>query len=207
MSEPISATKPDSFRPEKIFHAILTVDKEKFPKENEPWSLSFIIKKPLEEPQSIPPGDEAKVIEFAIERANAQALAPLTTVPSPFDIAVDRPCWVVVELDAGIENWQFAKDVYGVTNKTKSDRNCWLRHVYGSGAQPAGEPIPDDKCRVLYFGVVARGEKDTPDASDFFNFHTEFIMKEFDDQKRPVEKRLNVIFDPDVKNEGTKFPP
>ncbi|UAL08695.1 nucleotide synthetase [Caulobacter segnis] len=204
MSERIPTTRPADFLPEKIVHVVLTVDRGKLPKkEEDPWTLDFTIKEPSEQLPTIPPGDEKKVMEYAVQRANPGFRdINLVPVPSPFDIKVDRPCWVVVELDAKIANWQFAKGERGATTKAESDRNCYLRHVYDDGAQPAGERAPRDRCRVLYFGVVARDAGGTSLAGDLFNFHTEFRMEE-----NGVEKRLNVIFDPDVKNEGTKFPP
>lgn len=209
MSERIPTTKPADFLPEEIVHVILTVDRRKLPtNEKDPIQLHFTIKTPSPPTTAITPGDETKVMEYAMLRAGTQfvdiALAP---APSPFDIKVRRPCWVVVELDRKIEQWQFAPDEYGVTTKGESDRNCSLRHVYDDGVQAAGARIPRDGCRVLYFGVVARDACGTALAGELFNFHTEFLMEEDDDQGRPVKKRLNVIFDPDVKNDGGKFPP
>lgn len=208
MSERIPTTKPANFLPETIVHVILTVDRTKLStNEKDDMALAFTIKSPSPGAPPINPGDETEVTEYAVRRAGPQFVdIMLGPAPSPFDITVSRPCWVVVELDAKIENWQFATGERGVTTKAESDRNCSLRHVYDDGAQAAGERVSRDGCRVLYFGVVARDAANTPNCGELFNFHTEFLMEEDDGHGHVVQKRLNVIFDPDVKNEGTKFP-
>lgn len=204
----IPTTRPAEFQPQEIVHVILTVDRNKLsanPKD--PMVLAFMIKKPLPGPPPISAGDEDKVRTYAELRASMPLIGVnLTPAPSPFDITVGRQCWVVVELDEKIENWQFATGERGVTTKVESDRNCSLRHVYANGAEQAGARIPRDGCRVLYFGVVAREAANTPHCGELFNFHTEFLVEEPDEQGQLVKKRLNVIFDPDIKNEGTKFP-
>jgi hypothetical protein len=209
VSERIPTTRPADFLPEKIVHVILTINRCRLStNEKDPISLDFTIKEPTSAPPTITPGDETRVTEYAVERASPQLIQiQLGPAPSPFDITVKRPCWVVVELDEKIENWQFATGERGATTKAESDNNCYLRHVYDDGAQVAGKLIPRDGCRVLYFGVVARDAANTANGGELFNFHTEFLMEEDNGSGKPVKKRLNVIFDPDVKNEGTKFPP
>jgi hypothetical protein len=205
----IPTAKPDDFKPEKIVHVIVTVERSLLSRDPEQsMNLPFTVIKPKESPPTIRPGDESVVEKYAEMVASSSLIQSWKDVEvSPLDIAVDRPCWVVIEIDKRIENWQFAQGERGLTTKSDSDRNCHLRHIEEGRVQQAGAPISGDGCRVLYFGVVARDGRGTPDASELFNFHTEFLTGTRVDGKWQVEKRLNVIFDPDIKNEGTAFPP
>jgi hypothetical protein len=203
---PLPATKPARFVPLEIIHAILSVDRTKLSNNSKDrMELAFTVMKPERPPPSISPGDESKVIEYAKLRASMPLIEISTkSVPSPFDIIITKQCWVVIEIDSKIENWQFAKENHGVTTKFDSGRDCYLRHVEGGDVQSAGEYIKGDGCRVLYFGVFSRDGKGAPDASELFNFHTEFLTRDIANGE--ITKRLNVIFDPDIKNEGTKIP-
>ncbi|KQZ06143.1 hypothetical protein ASD21_00425 [Caulobacter sp. Root1455] len=213
MSERIPTTKPSNFIPKSIVHVILTVDRTKLATDPQlAMNLAFTVQAPAPTTPTMGAGDETEVEKYALARAGFQAVDLLTTpAPSPFDIDVREQCWVVVELDSKIHGWQFAKHERGATTKGESDRNCYLRHVYAKGVEAPGERIPRDGCRVLYFGVVARDvfdpKKDPNPGSEAFNFHTEFLMEENDPNGVKIKKRLNVIFDPDVKNDGGKFPP
>lgn len=123
--------------------------------------------------------------------------------PSPFDISVASQCWVVLELEKEWTNWQFERDAFVVTTKADyGSDNHTLRYVFPTGHAhasdpPADVPIPDDGCRVVYFGVARRGFPE----SQFVNIHTEFLQ---DNPKNPSgpKHRLRVIFDPDVPNSG-----
>lgn len=207
MMHPIPATKPARFEPLEIIHVILSVDRKKLsnnPKDR--MELAFTIMKPERPPPYMSPGDESKVVEYALQRAS-MPLVEISTVPvpSPFDIIITKQCWVVIEIDDKIENWQFAKCHHGVTTKFDSRRDCYLRHIEGGDVKAAGEDIKSDGCRVLYFGVFARDGNGTLGASELFNFHTEFLTR--NDANGEITKRLNVIFDPDIKNEGSPIPP
>lgn len=121
-------------------------------------------------------------------------------VPSQWDITVNEQSWVVIELDPLWPDWQFQTGFVALTAKaSRIGQNHRLRHVYPSnhGTVPPGaeqSDIPYDGCRVAYFGVAERLRPPLNQiASQFVNFHTEFIEG---------GKRLQVIFDPDVPNGG-----
>jgi hypothetical protein len=122
-------------------------------------------------------------------------------VPSQYDMEISQQCWLVVQLNPEIKNWQFATNLPGCTTKaSKNKRNCLLHHVYEDGTiSLPGDVVAKDRCQVLYFGVVTRGGKKNPTSNnppgDLFNFHIEFLQKD-------TKERLSVIFDPDVKNNG-----
>ncbi|MGH1558079.1 hypothetical protein ACRAWD_10375 [Caulobacter segnis] len=114
MSERIPTNKPADFLPEKDRPRHSDGRQKQASqkvRKTTSWTLDFTIKEPSEPLPTIPLGDEKKVMEYAVQRANPGFRdIKLVPSPSPFDIKVDRPRWVVVELDAKIANWQFAKD-------------------------------------------------------------------------------------------------
>ena len=113
-----------------------------------------------------------------------------------YDIPVSDQCWIILQLDPKIPNWQFSVDDYGcTTKKAKNTRNYNLRHAYPKRLGDAGERVDSDGCKVLYFAVVRRGLKKSGTGSELFNFHTEFLQKN-------LGARLPVIFDPDIKNDS-----
>jgi len=147
---------------------------------------------------------------------NSRFLKALIT---PFDVKVPQ-CWIILELDPGIKNWEWMRDRPAVTAKhidpphlpdshgnPKNGHNVCLRHVYPTGAC-TGDPSdrPNDSCRVVFFGVVHRtGKNSSPPAlgSHLMNFRTQFF---FDPVNGEIPT-LQVPADPDVGNEGPdEFP-
>lgn len=193
------------FKPQEIVHAILTIDA------SQPSNLVFKTVRPKDDPPPLKTNDgqpappNAETIETYAQRiASGHGVAFGTRdAPSPYDIPVDRQCWVLLQLDPRIHNWQFTKDELGCTTKAAANkRNCGLRHVYANKMGAPGEVVTDDGCQVLYFGVVRRGKNCKPPIpgkppGELFNFHIEFLQTDGDGTKR-----LRVIFDPDIKNDS-----
>lgn len=189
------------FNPAKIVHVILTIDT------TDPTQLRFSLAYPYDDP---PDPRLTSIEHYAGEVAKAHPLILAVKNPvSPYDVGVSEQCWVMVQLDPKLKNWQFTNGEFGCTTKAEAnDHNCNLRHVYPNGdvSKPL-ERVQRDGCRVLYLGVAKRDKPDPSNSalgSEFFNFHVEFI------QQTPgaPERRLKVIFDPDIKNEGNhSIPP
>jgi hypothetical protein len=207
---------PSDFKPTALVHAILMIDWNTISPGNSS-ELRFQVGKP--DPVTQPPPASyalADMKKYAQSVADAQGLVGNVIDPSPYDIPVDQQCWILIELRSDLKNWHFVPDGYGCTTKVKPKgkaRNCALHHVYKG--QPMGDPgevVRDDLCGVLFFGVVRRGGKGSTDpdnpSADAFNIHVEFKQTDKDPTtKKDITKRLKVIFDPDVKNDGAKFPP
>lgn len=123
-------------------------------------------------------------------------------VNSPYNMPILSQCYVLIELDPSIENWQFEVGQCSVTCKHLKDGwDFGLFDVYPNETrEPDGWvggaeiPVKYDDCRVVYFGVAKRGP--TPDSKSF-NLHTEYLQGGL-----ATKKRLQVTFDPDVPNEG-----
>ncbi|MET0273022.1 MAG: nucleotide synthetase [Phenylobacterium sp.] len=191
-----------AFKAKRIVHARMRIHR------NVHKQLKFSVKMvTVATGEDIPESDAQ-----AYARKVADGLAPFIPLaglargprpgPSPYDIAIERQSWVIVELDPWLDNWQFGKDYLGITTKVaKSGDNFGLQHVYPS--KPDGTPgtiahgnIKDEKCKVAYFGVARRAKGE----SQYFNLHTDFLQP-----ARPGSRsmhRMIVIFDPDVGNNG-----
>jgi len=193
----------EGFEPEEIVHIVLKIDlsekgkiqfKAELPKDPPP---------PLKKTGNEPP--PAKSIEdYAKDVASRVGLILGTMpAPSPYDIGVSRQCWVLLQLDPEIDNWQFAKGEFGCTTKSPpKGRNCGLRHAYSTRLGDVGKPVEEEGCKVLYFGVVRRGKNCKPPEpnrppGELFNFHTEFLQL-----VNGAATRMPVIFDPDIKNDS-----
>jgi hypothetical protein len=184
------------FKPKEIIHVIIEED-------NTGGAKKYFLDKPKNPPPPIVNDSTIKkyAASVALNRPSAKGLA----FGSPLDISVTQQCWVVVELGASFNNWQFTVDDYGCTTKAKpNDRNLGLVHVYNDKDDPLGDVggvVREAGCRVLYFGVRERGRKnstnsDNPD-SDGFNFHIEFVQS---------NGTTRIIIDPDVKNDSDNNP-
>ena len=144
----------------------------------------------------------------------------LDPLPTPFDINVTDPCYLLLILDP-TTNWRFTpgnrgvttkryfgSDNFGVTFVTHSDvaldQND--RVQFTDPTKTIGAP---DKCKILYFSVARRRPDCIPPQPGFsskqgFNFHIEFYWK---NSENKVTLRLPTIFDPDVPNSGgASFP-
>ena len=151
--------------------------------------LNFTIKRV--EPTDLPANINKYVQDIA--SGNKVAMSFVNPPPSPFDMIVSDPCFIVVELAPDVKNWQFETGTAALTTKDTATEDNWgLVHAYADGRHSAGIATRDG-CRVIYFGVAKRGAYQ----SSFVNLHTEFLQ---------LPKRLRVIFDPDVPNDGDPFP-
>lgn len=173
------------FNPQQIFHAKLRILRRY--KDTLRFGLSIV-------PTSTV--NVAKIEQYAMDVAGQEGLIPSGRPPkTPYDIGLDRQSWVLVELDSELKNWQFTPGFVGCTTKDAANGDDFgLRHVYPTSVEPG--PIARDGCRVLFFGMAKRKKG----ASRYFNLHVEFLQKNPNDPANP--HRLQVIFDPDVKNEG-----
>lgn len=123
--------------------------------------------------------------------------------PTPYDIQVKRRTWLILELDPNI-NWEFTPGRPGVTAKQSgfNNENYGLTFVK-KGANPmnAGDPAPED-CRVLFFAVAGRHNPYMGKIERGFNFEIDFFQS-----TSTGERRLPLIFDPNVPNGGgAEFP-
>jgi len=138
---------------------------------------------------------------------------PEPLAPSPLDIPVTGQCWLLIRLDPIILNWQFAKKKVPVTLKHEDLQgdNIHLRHVYAN--DPVDHPghegvVENDGCKAVFFGVVSRKQNNGTQPIDlgscYINLNVEFLQT-----VDGVEKRLQLIIDPDVPNDGGNgaFPP
>lgn len=192
------AEKPSKpFHPRQIVHARLKVRSEC------KGALEFWMdrREGEEQPEDIP---ESVLQAYARRVANGEIRifgADEEPPETPFDLKVGRQCWIVLELDPDLKNWQFGRGFVGCTTKGKhKGDNFRLRHVYpdedGASVEPVKGRIRKDGCRVVYFGLARRGRRQ----SQYFNLHTEFLQAAEDDAKKL--HRMVVIFDPDVGNNG-----
>jgi hypothetical protein len=116
-----------------------------------------------------------------------------TAAHKPLNTYVGGPCYVVFELESG-PNWQFQPGRPAVTtDKDYGIQNGALEHVMANGdlAGPCGPS--GDGCRLVYFGVNSRTK---------FQHPTFFCHLEFE----PSAARDETQIDPDVPNDGGKFP-
>lgn len=137
-----------------------------------------------------------KALELIAKHRRRPERESLIHDPSPLDIGVKKSCWLLVQLDPAI-NWQFTLGALPCDHKDAPSRceNTHLRHVYLMGGEGHCGEVSNDGCQAFYFGVARRG----PDAHCFMNFNIEFIHI---DPKSGQKKRLKLIVDPDVKNDG-----
>lgn len=194
----ISGRKPVDFKPKKVIHVFLTMDLSK------PGDLQLNVLQPQGSPFEYKSDKELE--DYALGAYDHGKSSPVQFLPNTqYDIVVKEQCWIILQLDPSIKNWQFALDDFGCTTKSAAnDRNCYLRHVYRGQLGKPGDPVDRNGCQVLYFGVYRRGARDSNDANDLpselFNFHTEFLQA-------ALGARLPVIFDPDIKNDAdNNFP-
>jgi hypothetical protein len=127
-------------------------------------------------------------------------------INSPYNMPVLNQCWLLLELDPSVKNWQFEKGYHSVTSKHVADKYDFsLVDVYSGNASHADGVVGGqrsyvkyDSCRVVFWGVARREYK----GSRLFNIHTEFKQG-----SAATERRLKVVFDPDVPNDGNNaFP-
>ncbi|MBF0664869.1 MAG: hypothetical protein IR159_04895 [Brevundimonas sp.] len=111
----------------------------------------------------------------------------------PIDIYVGRPCYVVIELDRKLP-WQFRPGHPAITSWDDNfDDNGALHHLMPDGRIVGGEGPPGEGCRIAWFGVNRRCHFE----------HQKFVCHIV---PAGVELRDPVSVDPDIPNDGGKFP-
>jgi hypothetical protein len=147
--------------------------------------------------------DGSEIDELAKTVASMQQIMG-TGRTGPFDIQIEKPRFILVELDKDI-NWRFTPGGPGVTTKKiyGDDRHIgpWFTPDFGT---PVRQPTAPENCRVLHFAFMHQME---PAAPAKFNFHISFFQEGKDAQGNPVELTLPLIFDPDIGNNGGTVPP
>lgn len=109
------------------------------------------------------------------------------------NIYVGRPCYVVVELD-GKRQWQFTAGRPAITaHADYEDDNGALVHVMPNGDFLGPSGPNGDGCKLAYFGVNARCGFE----HQGFTFHLDFGRSGLRDPDQ---------IDPDIPNDGGKFP-
>ncbi len=115
--------------------------------------------------------------------------------PSALDILVEKRCYVVIELDEGMD-WQFRMSGPGLTTKARyGAANGGIRYVEADGEITGNKAPKRPGCRILYFSVMARGSKYE---SQYFNLHV--------DMAQPSGAPIEVSIDPDIPNNGGGIP-
>lgn len=225
---PLSSGKVKNFHPESIVHIYLTMkgalrtksdNEQDHPNENQNYKELLGIRFYAYRNEI-----DIKKNEMSINKTRSYIsdiengfLPPPSQEVSPYDMWVNKQCIILVQLDKTLDKWQFSKEEHGCTTKKFhfGTRNWGLTHYYGNGNYgKMGDTITGEDCRMLYFGVVKRGSGKSEDpvdrcnpSSELFNIHIEFKQTDTDSAGNEIPKRLQVIFDPDVKNNGGKFPP
>jgi hypothetical protein len=112
----------------------------------------------------------------------------------PIDIYVRGPCYVVIELDPKLQ-WQFQPGKPAITAWVNNlDDNGDLHHVMSANGEILDGEGPDgDGCRIAYFGVNRRCRFE----------HQKFVCNV---ESGPPGFREPVTVDPDIPNDGGKFP-
>lgn len=111
----------------------------------------------------------------------------------PINIYVTDPCWVVIQLDSNVD-WQFEPGQPGITAQGDyGHENCDLKHVTMSGVLAGSVAPADEPCRLIYFAVPQRLRKEW----DHQKFRCHIVRR---------NKRLDDPVDPDIPNDGGRFP-
>lgn len=114
-------------------------------------------------------------------------------IERPIDIYVGCKSYVVIELDRGLD-WRFKKGRPGVTTKEDyGDDNWGLRHVMPDGAEYGNEGPKADDCRIVYFAMNERRK-------EYERQHFRLHVVSGKGREDPVQ------IDPDIPNDGGKFP-
>ncbi len=111
------------------------------------------------------------------------------------DIYVGRPCYVVIELDAG-PGWQFKVGEPAITTfDDHFDDNGALRHLMPGGRILDHRGPDGEGCRIAFFGVNRR-----------YMFEHQKFLCHIDFAKSLTQDPDPVTVDPDIPNDGGKFP-
>lgn len=111
---------------------------------------------------------------------------------TPQDIYVGCASYVVIELDPRLD-WHFENGRPGVTTKEDyGTSNRDLRHVMANGTVLGSDGPEGNDCRIVYFAVTER------DKVQRQHFHLHVVSEK--QHKDPVQ------IDPDIPNDGGKFP-
>ncbi len=151
----------------------------------------------------VAPGSETDAASYVKNLTSSFDVIPR----SPFDIVLDYDTdeqqWIVVELGKTAD-WCFTAGSHGVTCKEGADGRVFDPHwVDGSknsvrGAIPAGQ----EGCKLIWFGLAQLDHG----AAVALNYHVTVSQTGKLPDGTPVVKRMKIIFDPDVRNEGDPIP-
>lgn len=141
---------------------------------------------------------------YAVSQADLPRPGGVGLLPSPLDLhGIKDQCWVLIRLDPAV-NWQFTVGEKPCTLKDEDLKgsNISLRHVFAGDSTVHDGEVALDGCRTIFFGVVQRAKRTSSStagpASCFVNLNVEFLQSDSDGPKR-----LQIIVDPDVPNDGT----
>lgn len=192
----------EKFEPQKILHYVLSIEAAASSTPNSGptlGELKFVL---------LPVGGithaPADILTYAKTLDLKRDLGHSMVSTSPYDIDVREQVILAIELDNRI-NWQFTEGTYAVTTRAFYGKsNFGLHNVYPKDSANGANTVEFDDvicrsgCRLVYFSIFSRrGDQ----MLQKFNFHVEFLQS-----AGAVSKRLVVIIDPDIKNEGLGFP-
>lgn len=111
--------------------------------------------------------------------------------PTPFDLGVDRQCFVVIQL-SGNANWIFSQTTHAITRKNDKhpDEDFDLFHIDPVSYGHDPDPIENQACRIIYFSLFGRSDKE----ERLFNFHVRLVHSNL--------TSTELIIDPDIRNTG-----
>jgi hypothetical protein len=119
--------------------------------------------------------------------------AGLPSGQTPPNLTVTVPCFVVVQLDSGI-NWAFQPGVAPMlTQDSLSTKYTALNLVDASGNVYAATAPSSPSCLIMYFTVVSVSPA-SDNVSDPFSFYFQFTQSGGD--------TYDVVLDPMLKNKG-----
>ena len=113
-------------------------------------------------------------------------------LPNPLDISITedpgKPLFLVIELGTSLD-WYFKEGSMGMTPKSDNgDEDFGLHWVDQNNDSQTGT-IKYDKCRKVWLGIAKRD----PGEANSYNYDIVF-------------DGAPVLFDPDVRNDGGRFP-
>ena len=140
MSEPYSdgplPEAPCSYwKPKTILHRLLMMD---IPASVTPKAGARSLRKaaagpvtfnalPVKVPTEYGPNDIERYAQHVADNPNQISLVSTRVDKTPWDVPVDRQCWLLFQLDPRISNWQFYS--FGIVPKKRTGYDFGARHV------------------------------------------------------------------------------
>lgn len=134
--------------------------------------------------------------------------AAFNRTEAPFDIVLDKTNahqqWILVQLGINAD-WCFSADGPAVSCKGVADGRVFDPHwVDGNGdGQPGDIPIGQNGCKLIWFGLAELDDG----ASLGLNYHVTVSQAGKLPDGTPIVKHMQIIFDPDVRNDGGRVIP